>query len=330
MRNFLKPTYGIILCIIIGIMAQFISASISIGAVTIAIVLGIVLGNSIKHGEIFEKGIAYSEKQILQFAIALMGVNLNFLILKELGYQSMLIIIAGITVTISASVLLAKIFKFDKKLALLLGIGNGICGSSAIAATEQIIGVEKEDVGLSVAIVNLLGTMGIFLLPAIGNIIFKSNDLNSGMLIGNTLQAVGQVVAAGFSVSELAGQTATLVKMARILMLTPLVFILIFVFIKKDRRHTDGEKIKKTSIPLFILGFVLFSFIPTLRLLPEETIQLISKISHYALLVAMAGIGLKITFASILRDGKLALLIGSLIFLLQILFSSSIIFMLLK
>ncbi len=330
MRNFIKPTYGIVLCFIIGIMAQLISVYIPIGAVTIAIVLGIVLGNSIIHGEIFEKGIAYSEKQILQFAIALMGVNLNFLILKELGYKSMLIIIAGIIVTLLSSILLAKLFKFDNKLALLLGIGNGICGSSAIAATEQIIGVDKEDVGLSVAIVNLLGTMGIFLLPPIGIIFFKSNNLNSGMLIGNTLQAVGQVVAAGFSVSELAGQTATLVKMARILMLTPLVFILIFVFIRKDRRQSDGEKIKKNSIPLFILGFVLFSFIPTLRLFSEETIQIISKISHYALLVAMAGIGLKITFASILRDGKLALLIGSLIFMLQILFSSSMIFMLLK
>ena len=330
MKYFNRLFYGIALCILIGILALLMSAFFPIGAISIAIVMGIIIGNSIKHGEIFEQGITFSEKQILPFAIALMGVNLNFLILKELGYKSILIIIAGITATILSSVILAKLFKFDNKLALLLGIGNGICGSSAIAATEQIIGVEKKDVGLSIAIVNLLGTIGIFLLPSIGKLIFSSNNLNSGLLIGNTLQAIGQVVAAGFSVSEIAGQTATLVKMTRILMLTPLVFILIFVYARKDRKHTDGEKIKNRPVPFFIIGFVLVSFIPTLRLLPEEIIQIVSKISHYSLLVAMAGIGLKITFASIIKDGKMALLIGSLIFFLQILFSSSMISILLK
>ena len=231
--------------------------------------------------------------------------------------------------TISTSLFFGKLFKFKRKFALLLGIGNAVCGSSAIATTEKIIGSEDEEVGLSVAIVNFLGTIGIFLLPFIGTVILHFSKLKTGILIGNTLQAVGQVVAAGFSVSDISGQTATIVKMTRILMLTPLIIILILAFSKNKKSNTE-IKTKKNNIPIFIIGFALFSLIPTFGLLPESIIKIISKISHYSLIIAMAGIGMKITFKSIAKDGKTALIIGSLTFLMQIIFSSTMILLLFK
>jgi len=330
MKNVQQYAYGLILCILIAVVALFVGGYTPLGAVTIAIILGIVIGNLAKLGDGFEKGIKFSEKRVLPFAIALMGANLNYLILKELGYQSLLLVIAGIVVTLAASLFLAKMFAFDPKMALLLGIGNGICGSSAIAATEQIIGAEKKDVGISIAIVNFLGTVGMFLLPVIGTVFLKFDNLNSGLLIGNTLQAVGNVVAAGFSVSPLSGQTATIVKMARILMLTPVIFGLLYVLSSKARVDGNLKKINLFSIPAFIIWFILFSLIPTFSLLPKACMDIISTASHYALVVAMAGIGLKTTIASILNDGKSALLIGSLTFLVQIVFSSGVIFLLMR
>lgn len=330
MKKIIRSSYGIILCVIIGIIALLLSKYLPIGSITISIILGILIGNLINIGEVFEKGIQTSEKQILAFAIALMGVNLNFLILKELGYKSIFIIISAMTITIFSSIVLAGIFKFDRKFALLIGIGNGICGSSAIAATKQIIGVNKEKVGLSITIINLLGTIGIFLLPFLDTFFFKFSDINSGLLIGNTLQAVGQVVASGFSIGESSGQTATIVKMARILMLTPVILILIFVFLKKNKGTDRDNRVKKPGVPIFIIGFILFSLIPTFGLLSENHIKIVSKISKLSLIVAMAGIGLRITFSSIVKNGKSALLIGSIIFIIQIIFSSSMIFMFLK
>ena len=325
-----KSIYGIILCITIAAISLFVSKYVNIGSVTIAIVIGFILGNTVKPGEIFQKGILYSEKHILSFAIALLGVNLDYKILAELGYITIIIIVIAMTATIFSSIILGKIFKFDSKLAILLGIGNGVCGSSAIAATEQIIGANEEDVGLAVAIVNFLGTLGIFLLPFIAKIILQFSDIKSGVLIGNTLQAVGQVVAAGFSVNELVGHTATIVKMTRIVMLTPLIFTLLFVYSKNKQTPANAGKTSKVQFPKFIVGFILFSLIPTFGLLSEEHIKILSTISHYALVVAMAGIGLKITFGSILKDGKTALLIGSLIFLLQIILSSTLLLTLFK
>jgi len=315
---------GISISVLIALLALWGSAYIPLGAVALAIILGILLGNMTSVPSYGTKGIAFSEKHLLSLAIALMGVNLDFQVLQKLGWQSILLVIIAMAITIFTALLLAKLFHFDKRFALLLGIGNGVCGSSAIVATEQVIGARKEDVALSIAIVNFLGTIGIFLLPFLSVSLLHFSDIHSGILAGNTLQAVGQVLAAGFSISDTAGQTATLVKMTRILMLFPLLMLLVYTasVSRKKRTELDLEHIKKPAFPLFIIGFVLFSFVPSFNLLPEAYIKLLSMTSHYLLVTAMAAIGLKITFKTILQNGKLALGIGSMIFLVQILFSS--------
>ena len=324
-----RIAYGVVLCTVIGLAARFFSAFLPFGSVTIAILLGIVIGNGVNLGDRFKPGITFSEKRLLSIAIALMGVNLNYVILQELGLRSIGLIISAMGVTIVASLFLAGRMKSSITLALLLGIGSGVCGSSAIAATEGIIGADEEEVGLSVAIVNFLGTIGIFLLPFIGVTVLGFNDIGAGVLIGNTLQAVGQVTAAGFSVGEVAGQTATVIKMGRILMLTPLVLILLATF-PSDAAARPAKKrgISAKGIPLFIVGFILFSLVATFSLLPDTALEFLGAMGEYALIIAMAGIGLKITFSSILRSGRSALLMGSFIFLIQIVFSGGIIYLL--
>jgi len=324
-----RIAYGVILCTLIGLAAKYLSSFLPFGAVTIAILLGIVVGNSVNLGVRFKPGITFSEKQILSIAIALMGVNLNYVILQELGFRSIGLIVSAMGVTIMASLFIAGRMKSSTSLALLLGIGSGVCGSSAIAATEGIIGADEEEVGLSVAIINFLGTIGIFLLPFLGITILGYSDIGAGVLIGNTLQAVGQVTAAGFAVSEITGQTATVIKMGRILMLTPLILILLAAFPSEPSAVPAGQRrISSKGIPLFIIGFFILSLVATFGLLPDAQLEFLGTIGEYALIIAMAGIGLKITFSSILRSGRSALLMGSMIFLIQIVFSGTVIYLL--
>jgi uncharacterized integral membrane protein (TIGR00698 family) len=313
-------TWGIALCVGIGAMAYAFSTLIPLGSVPIAIVLGAIVGNTKRLNESQLKGITFSEKNLLSFAIALMGVNLDFQILNELGFQSVLLVVVGLVFTIAASLIISRVLKIDRKLGLLLGIGNGVCGSSAIAATEQIMGAKEEQVGLSVAVVNFLGIIGMFSLPVVAKFVLNWSDIHSGILVGNTLQAVGQVVGAGFSISEDAGQIATLIKMTRILMLFPLLVVLVLVF--SGPRQGQGNTVKKTGKPFFIVGFILFSLLPTFDILSPDYIKIVSRISQYSLIVAMAGIGLKISLHTILKDGKSALVAGGLIFLVQVIFSS--------
>ncbi len=315
----MKQIKGLSITVLIAIVAVVLSVFIPIGAVTLGIVFGVIIGNIFTLNSSFSSGIRFSEKNILSLAIILMGIKLNFEIIQELGYKSIVIIVLSICFTIFTAIMLSKIFKLKPKLGLLLGIGNGICGSSAIAATEQIIGADEDDVGLSVAIVNFLGTIGIFLIPFVSKIILNLSDVHSAFLIGDTLQAVGQVVAAGFSINNEVGHTATIIKMLRILMLTPVVLSLIVVF-RQRRKDIKTKAVKKKSFPLFIIGFILMSLIPSFHLLPENWINIIGKVSHYLFVIAMVGIGLKVSFSSILKNGIRALLVGSLVFLFQIIF----------
>jgi len=311
-----KYIKGLSVAIGISIVAYFLSKFILIGSVAIAIILGIIIGNVINFNESYNKGITYAEKTLLGYSIALMGINLDFHILSSLGLKTLVIVVLGMAVTIYSAVLIGRYYKIDMKLALLLGIGNGVCGSSAISATAPIIKADKHFIGISVAIVNLLGTLGIFLVPFVA-LSFGLNEIDAGILVGNTLQAVGQVTAGGFSIGDTAGVSATTVKMGRILLLTPLVLILIYIFHAKN----SEENTKGATIPLFIIGFIAFSLISSFGLVSDEIKHIIATASHILLLVAMSAVGLKIHFSSIKSDGKLALKIASIVFIIQIVFT---------
>jgi uncharacterized integral membrane protein (TIGR00698 family) len=318
MNKYLK---GLSVAIGVSIVAYFLAKFILIGSVTIAIILGIILGNIIKFNENYNNGITYAEKTLLGYSIALMGINLDFHILTSLGFKTLFIIILGMIVTIYSAVIIGKYYKVDMKLALLLGIGNGVCGSSAISATAPVIKADKNFIGISVAIVNLLGTVGIFLVPFIA-LSVGLNEIDAGILVGNTLQAVGQVTAGGFSIGDTAGVSATTVKMGRILLLTPLVLILIYMFHSQNSDDTT----KGAKIPGFIIVFILFSLVSSFSLVSEDIKHLIASTSHVLLLVAMSAVGLKIHFNSIKSDGKLALKIATIVFAIQIIFTLGLLF----
>lgn len=313
MKSYFK---GITLSITIAFIAWLCAFIIPIGSVAIAIILGVVIGNTIKFDGSYSMGITYAEKTLLAYAIALMGINLDFSVLAALGLKTIVIVILGMVVTIYSSVLLGRFFGIDKKFALLLGIGNGVCGASAISASAPVVKADKNSIGISIAIVNLLGTFGIFLVPFIA-FSFGLNEIDAGILVGNTLQAVGQVTAGGFSISHDAGVSATAVKMGRVLLLTPLIFILIYMFqVKSSDENTKGAK-----VPGFIIVFVLMSLISSFGLVNESIKSIIANTSHILLIISMAAIGLKIHFNSIKSDGKVALKLASIVFIIQIIFT---------
>lgn len=289
-----------------------------IGSVALAIVFGAILGNSIKLSSRFNSGITFCEKTLLAIAISLMGIHLDFNVLTQLGFNTIALILISLITTIVFTFIIAKRMKFEKNFALILGIGNGICGSAAIAATKDIVKLDKEKSALAVAIVNLLGTLGLFLIPIIG-LLLGFSDVQIGIFIGNTLQSVGHVVASGFGVNETVGQSATIVKMGRILLLTPVILWLIY-FVAKQNTQVENNS-KKFQVPSFVLGFIFFSIIATLNILPQNIEDMIAWLCKLTLLLAMSAIGLKISFKAIKQNGWEAFKIAGIIFKFQILLS---------
>jgi len=326
-------TKGLLASIAVAILASTITHFISFSTATVAIILGMIVGNIFyttfhTEGPGFKSGVKWAEKDLLMFAIALMGINLNFTMLANLGVKTILIIVAGMVFTIFMGILLGKLFKLNPKLSLMIGIGNGVCGSSAIAATSGVAKVHSNDIGVSIALVNLMGTIGIFLAPFLAHSL-GFNDIQAGIFTGNTLQAVGQAVAAGFSISDEAGHYATVVKMGRVLLLVPLVLILIYIAKRESQKDADNLSEKtKVGVPSFILWFVGFSVVASLGLLPKELETGIATVSHYITLIAMSAIGLMIHFGTIVKTAGTAFKVSSLLFALQLIFSALLISML--
>lgn len=314
----MEKLYGIILSIIVALLAMSLSGLIPIGSVAIAIILGAILGNSIKIPNKFNSGITFSEKTLLALAISLMGINLNFKVLEELGFGTIFLIVVSLILTLVFTNFLAKKQKFDSKFALILGIGNAICGSAAIAATKDIVKLDKDKSALAIAIVNLLGTIGLFVLPLVG-LLLGLSDVQIGILLGNTLQSVGHAIAAGFGVNETVGQSATIVKMGRILLLTPVILWLVYTVAKNN--ITEQETEKKLQVPLFVIGFIFFSILASLDILPKVAVESISWVSEMALIIAMGAIGLKISFKAIKESGWDAFVLAGYVFKFQIIFT---------
>ena len=213
------------------------------------------------------------------------------------------------------SLVLGKLFKLSNKLSLLLGIGNGICGSSAIAGASQVIDADENDIGISIAIINILGAVGIFFVPFMIGEFFKGDFYDQGIIIGSTIQAVGQVTAAGFIMGDEIGEVATLVKMIRILMLGPVLIILSFMYRQKNRKI---NKKSMFSIPPFIIGFFVLFIMTNYHLIPDSFLPYLKMVSKYCLLFAMTAIGLNVSIKAIFKTGYKAVLVSSITFMLQI------------
>ena len=302
---------------IIAIISIFCSRYVAIGSIAIAILIGFILNSLfLNKMSYYDKGISFSEKKILSIAIILLGAYIDIKIFTSISTYTILLLIIIIIVSILLCCLIGKTFGLSKNLSILLGVGNAICGSSAIAGTSKIINAKDEEIGISIAIINGLGAICIFVMPFfLLNIFNQFTNQDYGFIIGSSVQAFGQVTATGYLLNQEVGEYATIIKMIRIVMLGPFLIILNLII-----KSGKSENRKLIYLPKFILGFVILSILVSLNIIPESLTMLLKKISKIFLTIAMAGIGLKISFNSIFKFGIKPFIVALLSFMLQTLF----------
>ena len=284
------------------------------GSLCWAILIGILIGNLIPFGTSVDPGLRWVENRMLPVAIALMGTELQLQTLGRLGVLAFWIVFPAMLLSIGVSLLLGRWLKLPLPAALVLGIGNSVCGSSAVLAAAPAVKAEKHDVAVAIASVNLAGTVGIFILPALAGLL-QLPDLQTSYLIGGSLQAVGQVVAAGFSVSDAIGQNALVIKMLRVLMIGPIVMILHMIF---NTKNTTGAGPKKKYIPGYIVGFLICSVVASEFNQDALILPHVKTLAGLLMLVCMAAIGCRIHFRTLLAQGPRALLVVGLLSLIQV------------
>lgn len=309
---FKNKLLGIALAIIIMLIAKFLSGYLpTLGTALLALILGVLVRQVLTDFSPFSGGVVWTEKYVLETAIVFIGFGFEISKFQEIGFSTLALIFGSIIVIILLALLLQKLFgKEDGKLFWLLGAGSAICGSSAIGATAPLIQAKEEETGISMAVINLLGLLGMVLLPLIAVGISFSN-LETGIFLGGILQSVGHVVGAAFAINPEVGQFATIVKMGRVAFLVPFLLIVYFLF----RKKSDGTKLK---FPLFILFFLLAVLVSQIGIFNSESLKFLSKSGDTLLNIGMSAIGLKINIKSLWKISGKALIAGTIIFIFQI------------
>ena len=260
-----------------------------------AILIGLLLNPLIKNQKVLKPGIEFVEKEILNISIILLGANL-LISFDVITIEIIFILFFIILFSIVFCFYFGKLLGLPSDLSILIGVGNGICGSSAIAATSKVIDTKENHIGISITIINLLSVVSMFILPLL---LTNKDEVSSGLIIGSSIQAVGQVAGAGSYDSNVEFY-AILFKMIRILMLGPAI-LLIGYFYKQNKKN----KLEKNSnlIPSFIIGFVVLACFVNIFDVPKSALDFNIFQSKFLLTMAMAAIGLKISFLNIFKYG---------------------------
>jgi uncharacterized integral membrane protein (TIGR00698 family) len=312
---------GLALSVLVGAAGWGLGAlAPALGAVTMAIVCGVVWGNLRPPGARLQPGVRFSEKTVLAWAVALLGARLDLGVLTALGPGALAAVVGCVALTLLLGRALARPLELPVPLAVLLGVGTAICGSSAVAAAAPLVARDRPaDAGLAVGVVNLLGTLGILLLPLVATALALDPN-GAALLIGGSLQAVGHVVAAGFTLGDPVGEAATAVKMGRVALLVPLVVILGVVY-GRGPRAGDAARAPgalRLRLPGYLYGFVALAALHNLGWLPAAVEPAAGHASKALLAIAMAAIGLRIQLRTMLRQAPKALLGGALLFAVQL------------
>lgn len=295
----------------IGALEEHLLGQPVIEALVVAILLGMLVRSARTLPAALEPGIDFSAKQVLEFAIVLLGAAVDLPLLLRAGPALAIGIVLLVIVGLAAGYGIGRAFGLPHRLAVLVATGNAICGNSAIAAVAPVIGAEREHVASAIAFTAILGVAMVLGLPhLIGPLGFS--DYQYGVLAGLTVYAVPQVLAAAFPVSTLAGQVGTLVKLVRVLMLGPVVLFFTLTH-RAPTPHADSATIgARTSrraftlaraVPWFIVGFLLLAALRSSGLLPESLGVRLKTLSGWLTILAMAALGLGVDLRALRKVG---------------------------
>jgi len=270
-------------------------------AVLEAIVLAIIVGTLVRAAFVrapgrFEPGAAVASGLLLECSIVLLGAGSDLRALVAAGPAILAGVVAIVGITLVVGPVIGRWFGLPRSHALLVAVGNAICGNSAISAAAPVIGARRDEVASAIAFTAVLGVVVILGLPHLIPV-FGLSDHQYGVVAGLTVYAVPQVIAAAYPVSVAAGQAATLVKLMRVLLLGPVVLALSLM------EHHAARLTWYKVVPWYIIGFAIAAGLRTGGVIPASVGDSVREVARILTVVAMAGLGLAVDLQSVRRVG---------------------------
>ncbi len=310
MKTFVNKLPGIALAAAIAVPAWLIGKTIPVvGSPVLGILFGMILAFW-KRPQIFDSGISYTSKKLLQYSIILLGFDMNLFNVFKTGKQTLILMAFTLTAAFLTAYFVGKLLKLDGNTKTLIGVGSSICGGSAIAATAPVIHASDEEVAHSISTIFLFNVIAAFLFPFLGHVLGMS-DQSFGLWAGTAINDTSSVVAAGYTFSNAAGNLAVIVKLTRTLMIVPVTLVLAIYTSRKEKGKQAGSYNIAKIFPWFVLGFVAASVINTFIPLPAGMSTFLSQAGKFVIVMAMAAIGLNTNLVKLIKNGGKPILLGA-------------------
>jgi uncharacterized integral membrane protein (TIGR00698 family) len=315
--------HGVLLMALFSCAAFYIGGmnwvkALSLSPMVVGIVLGMVYANSLRNNlpETWVPGISFCSKRILRLGIILYGFKLSFQDVMAVGGAAIVVDSIIVVCTIAFGVLIGRLLRMDRDIALLTSCGSAICGAAAVMGVDGAIRPKPYKTAVAVATVVIFGTVSMFIYPMLYRAgIFELSADEMGIFTGSTIHEVAHVVGAGNAMGTAVSDTAIIVKMFRVMMLVPVLFVIAFFAAKDAVARPDGEKCKcKINIPWFAVLFLVVIAFNSCGWLPEPVISFINTLDTFLLTMAMTALGAETSIDKFKQAGSKPFVLSAILY----------------
>jgi uncharacterized integral membrane protein (TIGR00698 family) len=273
----------------------------------IAVVLGVLLGNTVGVPMAAAPGVQFAASKLLRFGVVLLGLRVALSDLLGIGAPGLIVVALSFTATFFGAQWLGKRMGVSPDLSLLVGTGYAICGVSAVAAMNAVIEADEEETAYAVGLVTLAGSFSIVVLPLIGTAVGLAGS-QLGAWIGGSVHDVAQTVAAASTGGDVALAAAVVVKLTRVALLAPLVIGVTFF---RRRHHLEAHAARRPPLlPGFVVGFLVAVLIRSFRIVPEAWLTLIKSVEGFLFIMALVGVGAGVNVGRLRKLGGAPVALG--------------------
>ncbi len=312
----LKPILpGLLIAAVAVVLSIAISTVLgpAIGALTVAILLGVAFANIYPVPDASRLGLRFCSKNLLRAGVVLLGLTITLDEVAQLGWDGFFLLVLVVALTFAIGIFIARLFRLQRAAAILIATGTAICGASAIAAMSSVLPDKDEEVddgaAVAVASVTLYGTLALLIMPLLATPLGLS-EVAYGAWVGGSVHEVGQVVAAAAPVGETASSAAIVVKLTRVLLLAPLV-IIVGLLLRSSSGAASNDR--GSIVPLFLIGFIALVIAGSFINFPEWFLTVAELAKDVLLAAAMFGLGTGVVIRQLLKQGLPALVVGGLV-----------------
>jgi len=288
---------GLLLAFTIAAAARFLGEHYGAPVMLFALLIGMSFNFLATEGPCVA-GIAFASSTVLRVGVALLGLRVTLDTLAFLAPATVALIVALVAVTIATGFATAWIFGRKWRFALLTGGSVAICGASAALALAAVIPPNdklERNTLFTVVAVTTLSTVAMIAYPILFGALGLS-DLQAGYLIGATIHDVAQVVGAGYTISDPAGELATMVKLIRVSLL-PVVLLVVVLCL---RARPGGGRLR---VPAFVVAFAVLALASGLGIVPALVADLAADASGWLLVVAISAVGVRTSLRAMAEVG---------------------------